>query len=77
MMPVVDGLETDFGGKVDIFRLDAGMPENQQLMAQYDVFGHPAFAVIDAKGDVVERFIGAQPADALRKAIMKSIGDSS
>lgn len=76
-MPVVDGLEADFAGQVSILRLNAGELDNQQLMADYAVVGHPAFAVIDAEGKVIQRLIGAQTETTLRGAITSMLGENS
>lgn len=69
MEPIVDGLEQEFAGQIQIMRLDANDPTNSQLMEILDLRGHPAFAVIDAQGQVTARFFGPQPIETLREAM--------
>ncbi len=56
--------------------LKAGEPENQLLTAHHDLFGHPAFAVIDGEGKVVQRLPGTQTETVLRKAIATFWGEN-
>lgn len=69
MMPIVDGLESEFAGKVAIFRLNAAEPANVQLQQEYGLRGHPSFAVLDGDGRVVQVFIGPQTEETLRAAL--------
>ena len=70
MMPIVDGLEEEFGGKVTVSRLDAAEPENARLQAQYGVRGHPAFVFLDKDGRIVVSFLGPQEEFVLRLAMV-------
>ncbi|MBK9052545.1 MAG: thioredoxin family protein [Chloroflexi bacterium] len=73
MEPIVDGLEQEFAGQIQVMRLDANDPTNSQLMEALELRGHPAFAVIDAEGQVTARFFGPQPIEALRDAMQAVI----
>ncbi len=73
MEPIVDGLEQEFAGQIQVMRLDANDPTNNQLMEALELRGHPAFAVIDAEGQVTARFFGPQPIEALRDAMQAVI----
>jgi thioredoxin-like negative regulator of GroEL len=76
MTPIVDGLEAEFDGKVDVFQLDANETENAALHAEYRLRGHPAFAVLDETGFVTARFFGPQTADTLREAMTAVCGSA-
>jgi thioredoxin-like negative regulator of GroEL len=69
MMPIVDGLEEEFGGEIDIVRLDATDGDNAALQEQYGLRGHPSFVVLDESGAVVERYFGPQDEQTLRAAL--------
>ena len=68
-MPIVDGLEEEFKGKVSVSRLDAAEPEYARLQRQYGVRGHPAFVVLDRDGRIVVSFLGPQAEFVLRLAM--------
>lgn len=68
-MPIVDGLEEEFEGRVAVSRLDAAVPENARLQTQYGVRGHPSFVLLDGDGRVVLSFLGPQEAFVLRVAM--------
>jgi thioredoxin-like negative regulator of GroEL len=69
MMPIVNGLEDEFGGEITAVRLNATDSESAALQSQYGLRGHPSFLVLDASGDVVERFFGPRNEETLRMAI--------
>lgn len=71
MMPIVNGLEDEFAGEVDVMRLSAAEGENAALQDRYGLRGHPSFAVLGETGVVVERFYGPQSADILREAMVR------
>jgi thioredoxin-like negative regulator of GroEL len=73
MEPIVDGLEQEFAGQIQIIRLDANDPANSQLMEMLELRGHPAFAIINKEGQVTARFFGPQPIEALREAMQAVI----
>jgi thioredoxin-like negative regulator of GroEL len=69
MEPIVNGLEQEFSGQLQVMRLDADDPVNEQLMQDLGLRGHPSFAVIDAQGNITARFFGPQSAETLREAL--------
>lgn len=69
MTPIVDGLTEEFEGRVAVERLDASVPENVQLQAEYGVRGHPSFVVLSGEGRPVQTFLGPQPEETLREAM--------
>jgi thioredoxin-like negative regulator of GroEL len=69
MEPIVNGLETEFAGQLQVIRLDAGVPINEELEFSYGLRGHPAFVVLAADGEVAATFIGPQTEEMLREAV--------
>ncbi len=69
MQPIVNGLETEYGSKVDFQSLDAILPENLEEQASYGMRGHPTFVILDENGKVAVSFIGAQDEAVLREAL--------
>ncbi len=69
MTPIVDGLKVEFAGKASVLQLNAGQSGNEELQTQWGLRGHPSFAVLDADGQVIERFFGPQSESLLRQAI--------
>ncbi len=68
-MPIVDGLEGEFDGQVAVIRLDAIEADNAALQKEYNLFGHPAFALVDSNGEVASTYFGPQTAETLRQAM--------
>ncbi|HSM58777.1 MAG TPA: hypothetical protein VK879_21660 [Candidatus Sulfomarinibacteraceae bacterium] len=77
MMPIVNGLEDKFGSEISVVRLDAIDSESAALQGHYGLRGHPSFVVLDASGDVIERFFGPQSEETLRAAIELALEPSS
>jgi thioredoxin-like negative regulator of GroEL len=73
MMPIVDGLEQEFEGRMVVAGLNLAVPANQEFQQQLGVRGHPSFVVLDAGGRVVEQYVGQQSADTLRTAMMAAL----
>lgn len=69
MLPIVNGLEAEFGEQIKVERLDAAKQENADLMAEFGVRGHPTFVVVDADGQVQQTFVGPQTGETLRDAL--------
>jgi thioredoxin-like negative regulator of GroEL len=69
MAPIVDGLKVEFAGRASVLQLNAGQSENEELQTQWGLRGHPSFAVLDADGQVIERFFGPQSVSRLRIAV--------
>jgi len=73
MTPIVNGLEGEFEEQIAVIQLDAARKANAELQSQYDLRGHPSFAVLDSDGRVAQRFFGPQTETTLRQAILTTI----
>lgn len=76
MIPIVDGLATEFEGPITVLKLDASLPENEKLQASYGLRGHPTFLVLDWKGHVTAQFIGPQAVETLQTAIQNVVNEA-
>ena len=61
----MNGLEDEYGTAVTFYRFDADEPANQSVQKDLDLRGHPSAAILDANGQVVQRFFGVHPAEAI------------
>ena len=66
----MDGLAQEFAGEISVVKLDAADQANVRLQQSYGLRGHPAFAVIDGEGQLVQTLIGPQPEEVLREALI-------
>ena len=69
MIPIVNGLNEEFEGRVSALRLDAAQSTNARLQTEYDLRGHPSFVVLDSEGRVTQRFFGPQTEGVLRQSM--------
>jgi len=68
-MPIVDGLEEEFEGRVSVFRLNVSDGDNAALQNQLGLSGHPAFAILNENEQIVQIYFGPQTAEILREAM--------
>ncbi len=68
MEPIIDELEKEFKGKVEIEKIN--VDENQQKTADHQVMSIPTY-IIEKDGQEVERIIGATQKDNFVKLISK------
>ena len=62
----MNGLEAEFGDKVNFVRLNAIEPDVLQLQQTYGLRGHPSVAILDGDGQVAARYFGPETAETLR-----------
>lgn len=70
-MPVVDGLEAEFGERLQVVRLNFNDRANDGVITVLGVRGHPTIVLIDSDGEVGRTWFGAataEPASAGRGA---------
>ena len=72
MTPIVDEIEEQFKGKIDIKKYQVDDPENQDLAEKYQVTSIPSYILV--KGDrVLSQLIGAQSKHAIVSEIEKAL----
>ena len=67
--PVVDRLERDLEGQVDVLRLSAFGSVGRQLTARYGVRGVPTFLLFDGSGELIHYQVGKLDAERVEAEI--------
>ncbi len=70
MTPVIEELEKDFAGKLAIKKID--VDNDFDNVNQYSVMSIPTYIILK-DGQEVERFIGAQPKEAIANKIQQHL----
>jgi len=73
MRPIVDGLETEYGQSVEFQRINASTTEGLEIFNAYSLFGHPAFLIVDDKGDVLWQSVGEQSKEAIESPLQNAL----
>jgi len=68
---MVDGLERELGGRVQVLRLDVLSPIGRAAARNYAVRAVPAFVLFDASGEMVYCQMGFPGKAAIRQEIDK------
>lgn len=68
--PVIEELATSYDGKVKFANVDSDA--NQGLAAKYDIMSIPT-VMIFKNGEVVDRIVGASPAQVYRQSIDRAL----
>lgn len=70
MKPVVDGLQKQYQGKVEIRRINVEKDANgSSLSAQYNVTAVPTFVFLNKSGAEASRLLGTQSEGTMKKAL--------
>lgn len=75
MEPVVNGLENDFGSRIEFRKVDANSPEGMALFRSFNLRGHPSFVLINPDADVLWSGIGEHSNTSLAKQINRALGE--
>jgi len=67
MAPIVHGLEVDFYEKIRFSFLDIDDPDNQTIMRELGFRVQPEFYLVDAEGNVLQKWIGPVTKDQLEQ----------
>ena len=70
MTPVIDELEKDFAGKMEIKKID--VDSDSANVSQHGVMSIPTYIILK-DGQEVERFVGAQPKEAIVSKIQQHL----
>lgn len=69
MRPVVNGLAQTYGDEVDFRSHNIASQEGQAWAEQYGLRGHPAYVLLDARGNESWRAVGVVPGGAIEAEI--------
>ena len=73
MAPIVDGLQRHYGETITVRRINAIRGDGPAIMRNYRIQGHPATLVFDAQGHEVQRWLGPQSEEAIKKVLDRVI----
>jgi hypothetical protein len=65
MRPIVDGLEQGYDDRVDFRRYNIASEDGEAWASQYSLRGHPAFLLLDSRGQESWRYLGVIPREAI------------
>ncbi len=68
MAPMVHGLEAEYYGRVTFAYLDADDPRTQEFQRALGFYYQPELYLVDAEGNVLQKFIGYTSEEQLRNA---------
>ena len=71
MRPIVHGLEDKYNAKIDFVYLDIDDPTSEPAKRKLGYRVRPDFYLIDAQGNVIQRWIGSVDAKTLEQALSK------
>jgi thioredoxin len=69
--PVIESLSQEYAGKVNFAKVDTDA--NQGLAMRYNILSIPTVMIFKG-GNIVDKIIGAVPADAYRRKINAALG---
>lgn len=73
MQPIVNGLQTEFAGRITFEQVDAATDSGQQRLRFYELRAHPSYAIVDVKGKVLWSATGQLREEQLRQQIEAEI----
>lgn len=68
MSPIIDELAQTYAGKISFFKIN--VEDNKDISMKYKVMGIPTLLVFK-NGQIVDRVVGAFPADVLSEKLKK------
>ena len=69
MQPIVDGIEKEYDGKIAFDKVDANVEPGRTMLRSYGLRGHPSYAIVDPKGNLLWSTPGILSEDALKESI--------
>jgi len=69
MAPLVQGLEREYSGQVNFVYLDIDDPANDAFKQQLRFRSEPHFFLLDARGRVLNQWVGYVSVSELRRAL--------
>lgn len=65
MRPVVNGLAESYGNEVEFWGFNIASEEGQAWARHYNLLGHPAYLLLDARGEERWRAVGVIPSEMI------------
>ena len=74
MRPIVHGLEEKYSAKIDFVYLDIDDPTTAEAKRKLGYRVQPDFYLLDAKGQIVQRWIGSVDAKSFEEGLAQVMG---
>jgi thioredoxin-related protein len=74
MAPMVHGLEVEYYGQIDFYYLDADDPATSDFQRELGFRYQPEFYLLDAAGNVIQKWVGYVSADGFRSVFNQTLG---
>ena len=75
MKPIVDGLENEYGDRIEFVYLNIDDPETTAAKEKYGYRVQPHFFLVDAEGEVVGEWLGPVSRDAFVSAFQDVLAE--
>jgi thioredoxin-like negative regulator of GroEL len=76
MMPIVNGLEQQYGEQIAFKRVNAEVDDGPEIMRAYRIRGHPTIMLFDGEGQEVRRILGPQTTETVEEALQNLLNSS-
>lgn len=73
MRSIVNGLEAEYGDRIDFRRYNIITDEGNAWATGYGLRGHPAFLLVDEQGQEQWRYVGVVPEETMETALMAAL----
>ena len=73
MQPIVDGLESAYGDRLQVVRLNANDARNRGVLEALRLRGHPTVVVFDRFGKETARIVGQRGEAEVRAAVESAL----
>lgn len=75
MRPIVNGLEDEYGDRVDFLELDAlDGDQGEAAFERYSLRGHPSIIVTESGGEISSMLVGVVSREEVEQAIENALG---
>jgi thiol-disulfide isomerase/thioredoxin len=74
MQPIVDALEQQYAGRIEVLRLNVDDASTQSKAIQFGVSGIPHMILLTAGGQKAAQWIGARPMEEIEQAFDQLLG---
>lgn len=74
MHPVIEELEKEYAGRVQVLKYNVDEPTNQAMIEKYQIGAMPTY-IIEKDSKILHQFVGAQSKDVLVKSLEEALGN--
>jgi hypothetical protein len=76
MLPIVNGLQREFGEQLAFEQRNASSESDQALLRTYGPRGHPSYVIVDETGKALWSANGPMSEEALRQVLRRIVSSS-